>query len=489
MFRRPGVNVVDAQNSEGAGSLSVTDPPAHLPYNDAKTSSMPAPPSILPETGRLQKTSLPTGLVDQITKLARPAGTLKRKKASPPPRRPSSFKMQRFESDSGSESDYDDFDDTGSFSSSSSIAGPGRRPFNMTDPFNQGNRRASSPRMNAQPYMSLAQTGHNPMGNVGERQFNNPEMERQEKEKLLVEIAMFKGEGMKPSKTCTIKTPIADIRLEVETMKRERDVKQNLALATRVIVFMATALEWSNRELFSNWLYLEGFGGHMQRDVESGSYNQVLRELSLKYATQMAVSPEIKLSFMFVSSAITFHFGGQIRETLHGYFPKTSISEVNEAQPKAPAPKPAPEPAKPTGSTIVGDILKGFSFPKPSIPTQLQSALGQANDKQPQQLPQVPLFDEKADAPVADNVYPWDDPTFLDNKVPVNGDTFSFHKSFTQEEEASRELVETARAREEEAVKNRLNDMQERQVPPPPPEPPVAKGKKTKAPPKGVKEL
>lgn len=133
---------------------------------------------------------------------------------------------------------------------------------------------------------------------------------RMRKIELLRKLSEIKQKGFELSKKYDFNSSIEEMEYEYELLKSFANKRQGIKFYKSLILNCAYGLEFMNDKFDPFDIKLSGWSEHMSIEVDS--YDDVLEELYEKYKGKGSnMPPEMKLMFLMVASASTFHFTKQ----------------------------------------------------------------------------------------------------------------------------------------------------------------------------------
>lgn len=135
------------------------------------------------------------------------------------------------------------------------------------------------------------------------------EPEELEDEEAEEEITAYKIDLVNYLKKCGenygVEYPLKELENRKMIIDRERILSKQVGYSRHLLFFSLTSME----HLTTNFLdpSFEGFSNHMNLDINSGKFDDDLRELCQKYASNLGeFGPELRLAFSLLMSAATF---------------------------------------------------------------------------------------------------------------------------------------------------------------------------------------
>ena len=204
------------------------------------------------------------------------------------------------------------------------------------------------------------------------------------------------------SKKFTMNSSLREILDEVEALEEERMLDLSIRTQQKLLMGLSTVTEIGSK--FWNVLdfQLDGFSENMYENI--GDYDEVFEELHEKYKDQISIAPEIRLLFMFLGSAIMFHFSKTIfasaKSTVPNFenimskhpelrkaYQEAAMREMGNAgrQTNHPSNYNPPPNAGPLGN--IGNMFQMFGGNMGNLGNLFNMFTGNNNNAGPQQMP------------------------------------------------------------------------------------------------------
>lgn len=210
------------------------------------------------------------------------------------------------------------------------------------------------------------------------------------KREILYQFERIERKGMQLPKKFTMASSLDEMRLELDRLKKDREIDQSVKFQRKVMLTLVTGVELLNNKFDPLGARLDGWSESINDQIDD--YDEVFEELHDKYKGKAKMAPELKLLFMLGGSAFMFHmtntmFKNQVPgldqvlkqnpELMRQFAAATANTmQQNTAQsnplmsgisgmfsnmfssPQAAAPQPPQQRAPMKGPTNVDDILK-----------------------------------------------------------------------------------------------------------------------------------
>lgn len=212
------------------------------------------------------------------------------------------------------------------------------RPDTPPQPLSPGPMSPSIGPMSHPPYMDDDSFHMPPAPTMAS--YRSPEEIRREKSMLLYEIETKNKDNKYSNASLTMDDSVEDLRNELEIITSRRSMESSVGFWKRALLLSSEALVMGNN-------YWDPFGVDMSEwsrqiyfDVTaSGTYEEVLEELALKYKSSIRSPPEIRLLFLLLSS---FGTAVVVKKQENGLYKQLGLrqQEVRQQQATQPAPPP-----------------------------------------------------------------------------------------------------------------------------------------------------
>lgn len=125
------------------------------------------------------------------------------------------------------------------------------------------------------------------------------------KRELLYQFERLERKGMQLPKKFTMASNLDEMRLELDRLRRDRDVDQSVKFQRKVMMTVVTGMELLNNKFDPIGARLDGWSESINDNIDD--YDEVFEELHDKYKGKAKMAPELKLLFMLGGSAFMFH--------------------------------------------------------------------------------------------------------------------------------------------------------------------------------------
>jgi len=126
-----------------------------------------------------------------------------------------------------------------------------------------------------------------------------------EKQDLLYKFYRMQSKGVPISRKFNIHSDILDMRNEYERIKRDSEVNASIRFSRRMLMACVTGIEFLNKRYDPFDIHLEGWSESVIENVTD--YDNVFERLHDKYASKVAMAPELELMLSLAGSAFMFH--------------------------------------------------------------------------------------------------------------------------------------------------------------------------------------
>jgi len=184
-----------------------------------------------------------------------------------------------------------------------------------------------------------------------------------EKQDLLYKFYRMQSKGVPVSRKFNIHSDIRDMRNEYERIKRDSEVNASIRFSRRMLMACVTGIEFLNKRYDPFDIHLEGWSESVIENVTD--YDNVFERLHDKYASKVAMAPEIELLLSLAGSAFMFHLTNSMFSNA-----MPNIRDIAQQNPEIiknmmqsmqmaaasnkPAAAPTPDPPSETGATNGG---------------------------------------------------------------------------------------------------------------------------------------
>jgi hypothetical protein len=133
----------------------------------------------------------------------------------------------------------------------------------------------------------------------------DPERELQEKREILYQLDRLERKGTRLPRHFTMDSNLADMRHDLDRLKRDRDVDNSVAFQRKLTMGFVSGVELLNKKFDPLGAKLDGWSGSVQEGL--GEYDDIFEELHHKYGSSAQMMPELRLLFALGGSAVIFH--------------------------------------------------------------------------------------------------------------------------------------------------------------------------------------
>ena len=156
-------------------------------------------------------------------------------------------------------------------------------------------------------YMDEPEDDDAPMFTQDESDMPSPGFQTVEDEKqdLLYKFYRMQSKGVPISRKFNIHSDIRDMRNEYERIKRDSEVNASIRFSRRMLMACVTGIEFLNKRYDPFDIHLDGWSESVIENVTD--YDNVFERLHDKYASKVAMAPEIELMLSLAGSAFMFH--------------------------------------------------------------------------------------------------------------------------------------------------------------------------------------
>lgn len=133
------------------------------------------------------------------------------------------------------------------------------------------------------------------------------------KREILYQFERMERKGMQLPKKFTLASNYEEMKLELDRLKRDREIDQSIKFQRKVMLTVVTGVELLNNKFDPVGARLDGWSENVNDTVDD--YDEVFEELHEKYKGKAKMAPELKLMFMLGGSAFMFHMTNTMFKT------------------------------------------------------------------------------------------------------------------------------------------------------------------------------
>jgi hypothetical protein len=133
------------------------------------------------------------------------------------------------------------------------------------------------------------------------------------KRELLYQFERLERKGTQLPKKFTMASNLEEMKLELDRLKRDREVDQSVKFQRKVMMTVVTGMELMNNKFDPVGARLDGWSESINDNIDD--YDEVFEELHDKYKGTAKMAPEFKLMFMLGGSAFMFHMTNTMFKT------------------------------------------------------------------------------------------------------------------------------------------------------------------------------
>jgi hypothetical protein len=221
-----------------------------------------------------------------------------------------------------------------------------------------------------------------------------------EKRNELTLLERLVQKGYEPIKMFGMSDKLSDIKNERMRLQKQKELNDGVKSARSILIKFSMGCEFANKYYNPYKFNLDGFSENVMENITD--YDDVFEELYLKYGSSVPMYPEVKLLFIFISSAITFHISKIAMSKASSQIP--GFNEVMDADPKLrrmyeeSANKLVKEKGKNSdisnilGGSTIGNLFGGLFTQNNTTNQQTYNPPPQPAPVQPQSPVQQPVF-------------------------------------------------------------------------------------------------
>ncbi len=133
------------------------------------------------------------------------------------------------------------------------------------------------------------------------------------KREVLYQFQRMERKGMQLPKKFTLASSLDEMRLELDRLKKDREIDQSVKFQRKVMLTLVTGVELLNNKFDPVGARLDGWSENINDQIDD--YDEVFEELHDKYKGKAKMAPEFKLLFMLGGSAFMFHMTNTMFKT------------------------------------------------------------------------------------------------------------------------------------------------------------------------------
>lgn len=133
------------------------------------------------------------------------------------------------------------------------------------------------------------------------------------KREILYQFERMERKGMQLPKKFTLASNFDEMKLELDRLKRDREIDQSVKFQRKVMLTVVTGVELLNNKFDPLGARLDGWSENINDTIDD--YDEVFEELHEKYKGKAKMAPELKLMFMLGGSAFMFHMTNTMFKT------------------------------------------------------------------------------------------------------------------------------------------------------------------------------
>jgi hypothetical protein len=133
------------------------------------------------------------------------------------------------------------------------------------------------------------------------------------KREILYQFERMERKGTQLPKKFTMASNLEEMKLELDRLKRDREIDQSVKFQRKVLMTVVTGVELMNNKFDPVGARLDGWSESINDNIDD--YDDVFEELHDKYKGKAKMAPELKLMFMLGGSAFMFHMTNTMFKT------------------------------------------------------------------------------------------------------------------------------------------------------------------------------
>jgi hypothetical protein len=135
--------------------------------------------------------------------------------------------------------------------------------------------------------------------------YRSPEDIENEKKDLLYQFERMEKKGIRLPKRFTLGNSLEEMKLEMERVKRDREVDASIQFQRKMMMACVTGIEFMNTRFDPFDVKLDGWSENVHDGIND--YDEIFEELHEKYKSKSKMAPELKLLMTLGGSAFMFH--------------------------------------------------------------------------------------------------------------------------------------------------------------------------------------
>tara|TARA_Y100000816_G_scaffold292527_1_gene288372 strand:+ start:1651 stop:2880 length:1230 start_codon:yes stop_codon:yes gene_type:complete len=147
-----------------------------------------------------------------------------------------------------------------------------------------------------------------------------------EKNDLIYKLYRIQLKGVPINKKFTTNSSINELRNEYNKIKRDMEVNASIKFSRRMLMACVTGVEFLNKRYDPFDVKLEGWSESVMEGIDD--YDNVFERLHDKYASKVAMAPEIELLLTLTGSAFMFHLTNSMFKSI------PNINEIAKQNPE-----------------------------------------------------------------------------------------------------------------------------------------------------------
>lgn len=126
-----------------------------------------------------------------------------------------------------------------------------------------------------------------------------------DKKNILYQFERMEKKGIKLPRKFTLSDSLYDMQMEIERLKRDREVDASVQFQRKMLMACITGVEFLNTKFDPFDIKLDGWSETVHDGIND--YDEIFEELHDKYKSKSRMAPELKLLFTLGGSAFMYH--------------------------------------------------------------------------------------------------------------------------------------------------------------------------------------
>ncbi len=137
-----------------------------------------------------------------------------------------------------------------------------------------------------------------------------------EKKEILYQFERLEKKGVNLPKKFTLASSLEDMRIELERLKRDRELDNSIKFQRRMLMTAVSGIEFAADKFPALGANLSGWSSSVNDELDE--YDDVFVELHDKYKGKAKISPELRLVGGLAGSAFMYHMTNKFSNSIPG---------------------------------------------------------------------------------------------------------------------------------------------------------------------------